>query len=228
MNLQEFNHDLFLTKKYKLVTRGGIEVPKESVKPYNSISFPYCYLSPNGTVYSIGRTGLFDHPNRGSEHDLLMISLESIQEPIQTDETIPFNWDDYITDNFDIVDLKTTDNIIYHSPNLNAEWVQIVFEQRGAMNYKWREAHECLALKPRPITPYTHPQLYEVSDDEFHWWPLEKYYDDNLAQSWKHLAKCTVHEVPGRYKHLRLKQQPLEITKEMMIEKFGTDNYKMV
>jgi hypothetical protein len=238
MNQIEFKYETFLEGKHKLVTRGEIEVPREALKPYSSISFPYCYLSTNGIVYSIGRTGLFDHPNRGSEYDLLMIPIESIKEPTKTDETIPFDLEKFKSGLYKVIDKKGVEP-------LNAIWNEhrkemvLIYKDNYPECFISETYYEHLRLIPIEPTPYTHPQMYEVSDDEFSWWEVEKYYDDNLAQSWKHLAKCTVHEAPGRYRHLRLKQPTeiskdqafdvvanLESVKEKLTEKFGTFKIK--
>ena len=207
MNQQEFNYDLFLTGKYRLVTRGGTEVPREAVKPYKSITFPYCYLHPNGTVYSLTKNGRFKDNNRYSEYDLFMI-------PIQTDETIPFDLDKFKSGEWDVVSTNTGETAEF------AKWLQSI----SAMGVIWNdecnefEQHEfnLLRLKRKPITPYRHPHLYEVSYNGTNWIRIKKYYDEVEGVEFAHKVLLENNACDG-FTHLRLKQ-PTEITKDQAFD----------
>jgi len=213
MNKQEFNYETYLEGKHKLVTRGGIEVPRENLMKYNGISFVYCYLNPSDKiVYSTGKTGLFDHPNAGSAHDLLMIPIE----PIQTDETIPFDLEKFKSGEYEIVYKHDGDIPVFAVWSEYKNMLVVIWEKEGSANFMEQEAKLYLLLRKKPISPFTHPHLYEVSDDEKNWSNILKYYDfiesdDFPHKTWVGNNKTLV------FKHLRLKQ-PTEISKDQAFD----------
>jgi hypothetical protein len=218
-NQQEFNYELFLTGKYRLQTRGGIEVNEIKADLFDPI-YKYRYEIKHDDIglKRVNAKGEW-YANSVNDFDLFMIPIEPI------DETIPFDLDKFKSGEWDVVSTNTGEIAEF------AKWLQSI----SAMGIIWNdecnefEQHEfnLLRLKRKPISPFTHPHLYEVSDNEIEWYPIDKYYDHIEGDTFPHKSLFEKHFLLA-YKHLRLKQQPLEITKEMMIEKFGTDNYKMV
>jgi len=234
MNPIEFNYETFLEGKHKLVTRGGIEVPREALSENAHANYAYKYKLNVDEVF-IYANGKPFCGRKECEYDLFMI-------PIQTDETIPFDLEKWKSGEWDVVDNE--DGAIAN----NAYWVPaidtlVLIWGKDALPYEKDYAPEALSLRKKPISPFTHPHLYEVSgcidaDYESGYYSIEKYYAFEPNDDYPH--KVRKGKNGSRLaRHLRLKQPTeiskdqafdavanLESVKEKLIEKFGTFKIK--
>lgn len=229
MNQIEFNYETFLEGKHNLVTRGGIKIPKENFRKRNSD--PYCYeYKNNGCWYSVTSNGHYNVGKSEVSYDLLMI-------PIQTDETIPFDLEKFKSGEWDVVD-NEGDEILGHLWNKHRNELVVMFKHKMSECFVDGAYEEHISLRKKPISPFTHPELYEVSDDKEHWQDILKYYDYIDTSDWPHVF-TGISGLPNKMKHLRLKQPTeiskdqafdvvanLESVKEKLTEKFGTFKIK--
>lgn len=144
---------------YTLETRGGVKVPKEALSKSDNLepgeTHPFEYDHPESGRWYITENGNVFSSESLDEKDLFMI-------PITQD--IPFTLEDFKSGKYDITDKK------YKAKPLAAFWsekllvLSIIWEEYGSIDYK-PSMFDQLLLIEKPITPYTHPEMYEVSDD---------------------------------------------------------------
>jgi hypothetical protein len=229
MNQIEFKYETFLEGKHKLVTRGEIEVQREYIKPKDHPTYKYS-VWVNGFNYSVTNNGFRFSSTSESEYDLFMIPIKSIQ----TDETIPFDLGKFKSGEWDVV----SDN------GLKVEYATILSYERllvcyGDMYDIFGFGNQHISLRKKPISPFTHPHLYEVSNDEINWRSIKKYYDFIEGSECPHKYLSPDFNRIKASIHLRLKQPTeiskdqafdvvanLDVVKEKLTEKFGTFKIK--
>ena len=217
---QQFNAELYFAnpQAWTLETRDGVKIPKDKLEENKSSSiFAYKYLHPDSkiryrTITEIGQWG-----GSSSKYDLFMI-------PLATD--IPFTLEDFNTGNYDVV-WNDWPIIAAFYDEANCRF-SILAKGFGACNTSLDNT--ALKLRPRPISPFTHPELYEVSDNlDGTWFDIVKYYD--FIEN-REVGSHTVLMKNGStlyYPHLRLKDQPTIITQQQADEaiKDKYPNYKI-
>jgi hypothetical protein len=214
MNQQEFNYETHLEGKHRLVTRGGIEVPKEAVERHNPTSGEHYfkYNHPKSGNWYITNSGkVFTY--KESLNDLFMLPIEPI------DETIPFDLEKFKSGEFNLVCIadKKQEVPLFTSWCNGNKMMSVVWDSCGVAQLELSQLKENFVLKRKPTSPYTHPHLYEVSDDKKVWMTLEKYYEFIDGNRYPHIARVKGSSQYCIYKHLRLKQ-PTEISKDQAFD----------
>lgn len=217
---QQFNAELYFAnpQAWTLETRGGEEVSKETLKKdiEKSSAHKYSYTKKTGTTFYIRSNGEL-YSDEQSKNDLFMI-------PITTD--IPFTLEDFKTGKYDVVD-TVTEKVAEYVKSYPLSLL-VVYESES-VRYEERFYHN-LRLRPKPISPFTHPELYEVSDNlDGTWFDIVKYYD--FIEN-REVGSHTILMKNGStlyYPHLRLKDQPTIITQQQADEaiKAKYPNYKI-
>jgi hypothetical protein len=211
MNQIEFNYETFLKGKHKLVTRGGIKVPREAVGIQNPISgeYKFKYNHPNSGLWYITNNGKIFSYDKTSNNDLFMI-------PIQTDETIPFDLEKFKSGEYTVEWHKGDEEVLFSTWDKEDERLLIFWKINGLVSYDIREARNGIVMRKKPISPFTHPHLYEVSGDNQEWYPIKKYYDNLEGNDCPHKVLMGNNMTDG-FGFLRLKQ-PTEISKDQAFD----------
>lgn len=201
---QQFNAELYFAnpQAWTLETRGGVKGSNlidlgNGLYKVSTIESDYLTVFKNGNFYQ---------DERECKYDLFMI-------PITTD--IPFTLEDFKTGKYDVVD-TVTEKVAEYVKSYPLSLL-VVYESEY-VRYEERFYHN-LRLRPRPMTPFTHPELYEVSDNlDGTWFDIVKYYD--FIEN-REIGSHTALMKNGStlyYSHLRLKDQPTIITQQQADE----------
>ena len=215
---QQFNAELYFAnpEAWTLETRGGLKGSNlidlgNGLYKLSTIESDYLTVFKNGNFYQ---------DERECKYDLFMIPIQ----PLTTD--IPFTLEDFKTGKYDVVD-TVTEKVAEYVKSYPLSLL-VVYESES-VRYEERFYHN-LRLRPRPMTPFTHPELYEVSDNlDGTWFDIVKYYD--FIEN-REVGSHTVLMKNGStlyYPHLRLKDQPTIITQQQADEaiKAKYPNYKI-